>query len=328
MKITAAQTHISIGDLHGHLKALIKLLSGLEKEIGIFQDDKSFELKPNIQITFTGDYVDRGEDSKAIIETIMALKENNPNNITCLMGNHELLALADLQNANDLLTKFNPEDDLLDFYKWTLHGTNGGIPFIQSFGPSDIQALKNYTHAMDREQPMGQWIRSLEPFSIKTAHGKKVLYVHGGIPETLQNPKKLEEYAIEFHKHMETKTGIRQNSEEKYSPQNSLVGKYSPYWDRNFPNISPIEAKEITKKLNVDYIVIGHTPQRNGIPANYGDCIFNMDVGMAPAYGENTPTAFILNEKGPQLFQPGKGLTPLIQKAPQKPKKAEPELEP
>lgn len=306
------EIHISIGDLHGHLKALTTLLASLEAGIGIFQPNQVKKLKPNIQLILTGDYVDRGDNSRAVIDKVMELQEENPNNVTCLMGNHELLALADLHNARSLLNGLSDQEDLLDVYKWSLHGHNGGIPFIKNFGDTDRSALENYTKAMSREQPLGKWVRNLEAFSLKTNHGKKVLYVHGGIPATLQDPQKLEDYAHKFRKHMEQATIVFPEAENKYSPDNDVVGKYSPYWDRSFPSLTETKAKEVVNLLAVDYIVIGHTPQRTGIPANYGNCIFNLDVGMSPAYGENTPTAFVVNEQGPHTFQPEIGLTALI----------------
>ncbi|NOY49238.1 MAG: serine/threonine protein phosphatase [Chlorobi bacterium] len=48
------------------------------------------QIKPNKndEIYFVGDYIDRGPDSKGVMDYIMAMEENDYN-ITCLMGNHE-----------------------------------------------------------------------------------------------------------------------------------------------------------------------------------------------------------------------------------------------
>ena len=54
--------HIGIGDIHGHLYALTTLLDGLQEQLGIFE--KGDKLYPHVKITFTGDYIDRGADSK------------------------------------------------------------------------------------------------------------------------------------------------------------------------------------------------------------------------------------------------------------------------
>lgn len=304
--------HIGIGDLHGHLKALLSLLSALEKEIGIFQKDSKSLLKENIFLTFTGDYVDLGAHSKDILEAVKELQLANPNNVACLFGNHELLALADLPNAQMFVD--SNEENPLELYAWGLHGANGGIPFIENFGDTPKEAMCNYAAAMHRDAPLGGWLRTLLPFSIQTSHGKKILFVHGGVPESLQNPQKLGEYAEIFRAHMECRTGILQKGSQKYGVKNPIVGKESVFWDRSFPNLPDKEAKEITERLGVDYIVIGHTPQRDGVPANYGNKIFNMDVGMCPAYGENTPTAIIFDENGPHMFQPQKGKKTLIKK--------------
>lgn len=49
-----------------------------------------YQIKPNKndEIYFVGDYIDRGPDSKGVIDYIMDMQENDYN-ISCLMGNHE-----------------------------------------------------------------------------------------------------------------------------------------------------------------------------------------------------------------------------------------------
>lgn len=305
--------HIAIGDLHGHNKALSTLLNSLHSKVGIFENHLDAKLQPHVHITFTGDYIDRGENSKTVVETIMELQTNNPDNVHCLMGNHELLALGDLEHAQKIAEDKDPEENF-DLYNWTNHGRNGGIKFIMNFGETEAEALKNYAHAMTRDQPLGAWIRKLEAFHLHTTpKGKTILCVHAGIPRNLQNPIKLDEIAEQYKRHMETRTGMLQNAEQKYGPQNPLVGGESLFWDRNLPNSTREQAAKVADDLEVDYIVIGHTPQRNGVPANYGDRIFNIDVGMCPAYGENEPMALLIDDQyGPQAFFAERGVLPII----------------
>jgi serine/threonine protein phosphatase 1 len=69
---------LAIGDLHGHVGALRDLLAQVEPELT--RDD---------ELVFLGDYIDRGPDSKACIDEILALCERSAAAVTCLMGNHE-----------------------------------------------------------------------------------------------------------------------------------------------------------------------------------------------------------------------------------------------
>ncbi|MBI1248744.1 serine/threonine protein phosphatase [bacterium] len=67
---------LAIGDIHGCLTALETLLS----IVPIEKDDR---------IVFLGDYVDRGPDSRGVIDRI--LEQRRRNEVICLTGNHEIM---------------------------------------------------------------------------------------------------------------------------------------------------------------------------------------------------------------------------------------------
>ncbi len=79
-------------DLHGSLKDLTENLNNLQK-LGYL--DKDFNVKKEwkykLLIAFLGDYIDRGPDSWKVLDLLMKLKINNPNEILLLRGNHENL---------------------------------------------------------------------------------------------------------------------------------------------------------------------------------------------------------------------------------------------
>ena len=70
----------AIGDIHGCLGELISL----HKKI--LTHDK-FDVKNDL-IIYLGDYIDRGRDSKGVIDQIIKLQKNNIRTIN-LMGNHD-----------------------------------------------------------------------------------------------------------------------------------------------------------------------------------------------------------------------------------------------
>ena len=112
MKQKAPELLIGIGDIHGHLHALHRLMTRLNAKYKIFTEGKY--LRPDVQIVFTGDYVDRGKNSLGVLEEVQALQKTNPSQVFCLMGNHELLALSCLDIAKSLASdKHWPTDDLL-----------------------------------------------------------------------------------------------------------------------------------------------------------------------------------------------------------------------
>ena len=76
--VTGGLTY-AIGDIHGHAKALTKLLAAIERHRNG---------RPR-RLVFLGDYVDRGPDSAGVIRVLRELQAREPDAVTCLMGNHE-----------------------------------------------------------------------------------------------------------------------------------------------------------------------------------------------------------------------------------------------
>ena len=71
---------IVIGDIHGYIDKLKALWQHLQSNLGEDMD--------NYLVVFLGDFVDRGPDTKAVIEWLINLKVTRPNTV-CIAGNHE-----------------------------------------------------------------------------------------------------------------------------------------------------------------------------------------------------------------------------------------------
>jgi serine/threonine protein phosphatase 1 len=66
---------LAISDIHGNNKTFLDLLD----KIALTKDDELYLL---------GDYIDRGPDSKGVIDTIWKLMDDNYR-VFCIKGNHE-----------------------------------------------------------------------------------------------------------------------------------------------------------------------------------------------------------------------------------------------
>jgi serine/threonine protein phosphatase 1 len=66
----------AIGDIHGCLEKIVRLLDRLRYDPAADR------------LIFLGDYIDRGPDSKGVIDLLLRLQRENPANIF-LLGNHE-----------------------------------------------------------------------------------------------------------------------------------------------------------------------------------------------------------------------------------------------
>ena len=132
---------IAIGDIHGEIKKLNSLL----KKLNLTESDT---------IVFLGDYIDRGKNSKEVIERLIELSEN----INCifLKGNHEQMFLK--------MVKTKSETEVAS---WLL---NGGAATLDNYGDL-IEMLTLH----------GEFLKSLQPYYLT----EKYLFVHAGI-----NPNK------------------------------------------------------------------------------------------------------------------------------------------
>lgn len=85
---------------------------------------KSVGLKKNDNLIILGDFIDRGNDSKGVLDTIFLLKEHGFN-VKCLRGNHEEMFINAFRNINNL-------------NKWLI---NGGDKTLSSFLTSSIDKI-------------------------------------------------------------------------------------------------------------------------------------------------------------------------------------------
>ncbi len=96
--------YLAIGDIHGCWRELNLLLSQLENKFDF--------ASPKTKLVFLGDYIDRGESSYRVVQTLMGLQTKFAH-FEFLMGNHEHMHLKYKESfeINDLPREPNPEID-------------------------------------------------------------------------------------------------------------------------------------------------------------------------------------------------------------------------
>lgn len=118
---------IAIGDIHGCAATLTSLLDTLE-------------LKKDDHIVFIGDYIDRGPDSRGVIDILKKL--GDVVECTFLRGNHEQLML-----------------NYLDYGEYDLWAMNGGISTLLSYSDAghteipedDVEFVRSTVSYFDTE---------------------------------------------------------------------------------------------------------------------------------------------------------------------------------
>jgi serine/threonine protein phosphatase 1 len=132
----------AIGDVHGELTKLKTLL-------GLCLDAAQGEAA---RFIFLGDYIDRGPQSKEVVDTVIDFTKTARGEVICLLGNHEALALAALP---------------------------GGLPETRWFAFGGMATIHSYRVSAARELPSEHldWFRSLPSMY---DDGRR-LFVHAGI---------------------------------------------------------------------------------------------------------------------------------------------------
>ncbi len=148
-----------IPDIHGCAKTLDTLLE--------------IQIKPNKtdHLIFVGDYIDRGPDSKGVIDIIMDLQKNDYN-ITPLMGNHEDYCIKAWEEDSTKKTFLGIHSKGKTQKEWERYG---GKQTMQSFGaerPRDIP--EKYI----------EWMRNLKYY----VELEKFIVVHAGLNFNRENP--------------------------------------------------------------------------------------------------------------------------------------------
>lgn len=80
--------YVAIGDIHGCLDQLKALWDKVDLYL------KEFHPGIRAKIVFLGDYVDRGPDSKGVVQYLIDLKKQNDYDFIFLKGNHEDMLLS------------------------------------------------------------------------------------------------------------------------------------------------------------------------------------------------------------------------------------------
>ena len=173
-----AELTIAIGDIHGCRDMLERLLERCFR----------FAAGRPLRLVFLGDYIDRGPDSRGVVETLIAL-QRRLTDVICLRGNHEALLLEALATGDMRLWLFNGADrtlasygvdevsalpgDHLAWYAALKTSFDDGQRFFVHAGVDPERALDNQT-----EHDL-VWMR--EPFlSRECDYGR--LIVHGHTP--------------------------------------------------------------------------------------------------------------------------------------------------
>ncbi|EEE37805.1 serine/threonine protein phosphatase family protein [Rhodobacteraceae bacterium KLH11] len=152
----------AVGDLHGRVDEFERALTLIEQDGG-----------PDAEIVFLGDYVDRGPDSRGVLDRLIAGRDAGRRWVT-LLGNHDRMFSWFLEDV----PRHDPH--LLVGYHW-LHDRLGGVETLRSYDVVfEQQTRLEDLHAMARGAvPLSHrmFLQGLVPMH----QTPEIAFVHAGI---------------------------------------------------------------------------------------------------------------------------------------------------
>ena len=162
---------IAVGDIHGHLDKLTDLIDQIQPA-------------PDDQLVFLGDYIDRGPDSKGVLDYLITLRQQHPETVF-LRGNHEQMMLDALYEAHPerLPGDWNPLPGFRSSSPWPYQSAwlgNGGVAVFASFG------TPVHTKVSESGLPWGDVPQRYIDFLVATSMWHRqdgFFFVHAGMNE-------------------------------------------------------------------------------------------------------------------------------------------------
>ncbi|NOU61108.1 metallophosphoesterase [Marinifilum caeruleilacunae] len=259
---------IVLGDIHGELSALSKILR-YNKVI----NDKNQWIFGDGHIVFTGDVFDRGSQVTECLWLIFQLEiqaEKAGGRVHYIIGNHEMMAL--LFDDRYVDSKYKHAARHIKFH---------------------------YSHFFDKSSVLGIWLRSKNTL---LRIGDQ-LFVHGGIsPQFLEKKMKIDDVNVKMRYHLNNYAHL-----EDTTLVDLFLYSYGPLWYRGYmsrtPNYDRISLAEVIKTLDFYesiVIIFGHTPVARVYPF-YSFKLIAMDVPIGdPRYIDQA--LLIENQKYYRIF--------------------------
>jgi serine/threonine protein phosphatase 1 len=218
-----------IGDVHGRCVQMLRLLELLPRD------------EATDTLVFLGDLIDRGPDAPGCVAHVLKLSRSNPEQVTCLRGNHEQMLLDFIEGTSNI---------------WITPVTGGERTFEQYAGqPLAINSevdLDEARHTIENKIPR----EHLEFFRERPFYHEDeyALYVHAGL-EPGKHPRDTEQQLLlwsrnmDFYKNYRGKPCLFGHTPTPFLPLRGRVGRHGIYIfhsaigiDTGYNDISPLSC--------------------------------------------------------------------------------------
>jgi len=289
---------VAVGDVHGDYEAFISVL----RDAGAI-DDKSRWTGGKTHLVQTGDVLDRGPDSRKVIDLIQNLEKQASKaggRVHSLIGNHEVMNMyGDLRYvvAGEFAAFKTPDSQRLRDAFWEQEA--------KGMSPAPSKELKErweeahplgwYEHRMQfgSDGPYGKWIMA-KNMVVKINDS---VFLHGGISPKFAGMG-IEQLNDAIRADLKNLAKLKMDGAFITDPD-------GPLWYRGLAQDNVADhAASLTAALGVKRMVVGHTPTPGAIMQRFGGRVVMIDVGLSAYYGSNRACLII---EGDKLFAMHRG---------------------
>ncbi|MDB2614019.1 serine/threonine protein phosphatase [Chlamydiales bacterium] len=154
LEVSPGDTIFVEGDIHGDLQRVVDHLQDLKRQGYL---DENYHCRESFHCLFLGDYVDRGQFGREVLELLGKLRLENPEQVHLIQGNHEDIEYQ--EQLKDFYQKFDP-----GYYRFfhecniflkPFHDTLPLAYYVGVKGNSDPYLL--FTHALFEPSMVTRW---------------------------------------------------------------------------------------------------------------------------------------------------------------------------
>jgi len=268
---SGVQRIVAIGDIHGDHERFVATL-----KLCRIIDDKNGWIAGKAHLVQTGDILDRGPDSKKVMDLLIQLEEQASKaggKVHALIGNHEYMTIAgDLRYVSD--------GELAAF---------GDGPRITPVGREPACTVDRYRAAFSPSSKYGRWILSHNAI-VKI---NDTVFMHGGL-----SPRYVRRKVSELNQAVRSE--LRQVTPESFGVGSDPEG---PLWFRGLAESLQEQVlqgylKDLAEGQGAQRIVMGHTIQDKGISLRAGGKVALIDVGMSRWTIGGAPSCLVIDRAG------------------------------
>ena len=275
---------VAVGDVHGAYDRYLEIL----RTAGII-DAQAHWIGGTAHLVQLGDVVDRGPDSRKVLDFLRRLEREAPNGggrVHVLLGNHEVARmLGDLRltvpGEYQAFTSADSEATRESFLKSLRPASAGDRARLLEQTPLGLVEMRM---AFGRDGEYGRWLRQL-PVVIKI---DGFMYLHGGISPAVAAMGSCDRINDQVRRELTSDL-----DKTREAPLASLVARPDgPLWYRGLAQepeaaFAP-QLDDILSKLHARGFIVGHTVSVTGrVGSRFDGRVIEMDTGMQPAYVPN-----------------------------------------